>query len=56
MAAEDLDVRDDRELDDDDEEEQGRGLETVREHQRAFFRETSAVTASRDEKSTNGSI
>jgi hypothetical protein len=59
VAAEDLDVRDDRELHNHRDEEQSCGLRRVRGHQGAFgvrLRVMSAVTASSEEKSTNGVI
>src|SRR5256885_17087398 len=46
-------------MDDDDEEQQPRGLRRIRRHQGTFgvrLCVISAVTASSDEKSTNGSI
>src|SRR5262249_21104128 len=58
-TGEDLDARNDRELNDDDEEQQSRCLGDVRPHHGAFglfFWVTRAVTASSEEKSTNGLI
>ena len=59
MAAEDVDVRQHRELDDDDDEQQSCGLGRIDSHQGPFgvrLWVISAVTASSVEKSTYGSI
>src|SRR2546423_8325075 len=59
MPAEDVDVRHDRQLDDDHEEQEQGRLRDIGKHQGAFgirLWVINAVTASRDPKSTNGWI